>query len=298
MGYFKRTPSLNQPYHGKKIVISTMHLKNTVIGSSLKRNLGASHMVPIGLNTDVLGTFTGEIERSELVLATAIAKARLGMVKSGVRYGIASEGSYGPHPDIPFLYAGFELMVLVDDLREIVIAESLIDEEPKYFNTSITPDDGAEDDLEAFLLMAGFPDHALIVRPNCWDKTAGGLAKGLRDRASLHDAIRLAASLSQDGKAFVQNDMRAHMNPTRMQKIAHLADALCARIKQECPACGMPGFGKIKQVRGLPCRDCDTPTELPKGTLLGCVSCDHTGFEPREDMMSHTTAQFCPSCNP
>ena len=289
-----RTPTLNQPYHGKKIVIATMHLKDTVIGTSLQRNLGARHMVPIGLNTDVLGTFTGEIERSEMVLATAIAKARLGMVKSGIRYGIASEGSYGPHPEIPLLSAGFELMVLVDDLREIVIVESLIDEVPKYFNTSVTPGE----EMDGFLDLTGFPDHALIVRPNCWDKTADGLAKGVRNLAELKAAIELAAKLSPDGKAFVQNDMRAHMNPTRMQKIGELADALCARVKQECPACAMPGFGKMKQLKGLPCRECDTPTALPKGTLLGCVSCNHTGFEPREDMMSHTSAQFCPSCNP
>lgn len=294
MVHLMRSGVANAPYSGKKIVVSTMHMKETVIGDSLERNLNATHMVPAGLNTDALGTFTGEIERSGLVLATAVAKARLGMVKAGIRYGIASEGSYGLHPTIPMLYAGFELMVLVDDLREIIIVESLIDEEPRYFNISVSPGEN----IESFLDMAGFPDHALIIRPNCWGKFTDGLAKGVRNRNELDAAIGLAATLSPDGKAFIQNDMRAHMNPTRMQRIERLADTLCKRIKTECPECGMPGFGAVSQVKGLPCQHCGQPTSLALGHRHGCVSCSFEQFNAAH--LSHAQADpaLCEHCNP
>ncbi len=49
------------------------------------------------------------------MLETAVAKARLGMRQLGLPHGIASEGSFGPHPLVPFLAASTELIVLVDD---------------------------------------------------------------------------------------------------------------------------------------------------------------------------------------
>lgn len=290
-----RAPIWGNVYRDEKIVISTMHQKDRVIGESLKRTLNARPVVPVGIDTDALGTFTGEVERKDTVLATAIAKARLGMAKTGIRFGLANEGSFGPHPSIPLLAAGIEVMVLVDDLREIVVSESLIDDVPRFHNTAVTP----KDDLADFLKQAGFPNHGLVVCPDVQQKPSDeGWTKGITDATALRLAIQKAAGLSENGRALIQNDMRAHMNPTRMQSIKRLADTLCQRIKTACPKCTMPGFGKQGMQKGLPCHECGTPTDLARGFIYGCVSCDHTCFKPRDDKLASASPQFCLCCNP
>lgn len=51
------------PYMGKKAVLSTMHGKQQAIVQPFKKFLNISIQVPNKINTDVLGTFSGEIER-------------------------------------------------------------------------------------------------------------------------------------------------------------------------------------------------------------------------------------------
>ena len=78
----------------------------------------------VNLDTDQLGTFSGEIERIAPPLETAIQKARLGMKETGLLLGIASEGSVGPDPIVPFIHSNTEHLVLVDDEIGIVISET------------------------------------------------------------------------------------------------------------------------------------------------------------------------------
>jgi hypothetical protein len=103
------------PYAGRRIALATMHGKDSAIAPPLRLRVGADLVVPVGLDTDALGTFTGEIERKGTMREVAIAKARLGMVATGLQLGLASEGSYGPHSSVPFMAAGVELLALVDD---------------------------------------------------------------------------------------------------------------------------------------------------------------------------------------
>jgi hypothetical protein len=79
-----------------------------------------------GVDTDALGTFSGETPRRGTMLETAIAKARLGIERARLPFGIASEGSFGPHPLFPIIPAGFELLALVDDERGTTVHESLV----------------------------------------------------------------------------------------------------------------------------------------------------------------------------
>ena len=51
------------PYIGKKAVLSTMHGKQQAIVSPFKKFLNVTVQVPNKINTDLLGTFSGEIER-------------------------------------------------------------------------------------------------------------------------------------------------------------------------------------------------------------------------------------------
>ncbi len=281
------------PYAGRTAVLATMHRKESVIAPALRATPGLIVEPVPGLDTDRFGTFSGEIARNGTMLEVAVRKARLGMNAGGAALGLATEGSFGPHPMIPFLPAGMELMVFVDDERGIVVTESLIAETTNFAHMVVRSDEMPTE----FLQRIGFPDHGLIVRPNDGEETEG-LAKGVIDHDGLTRAIMAAAAVSRDGQARLETDMRAHFNPTRMNSLAVLAERLGRRLARRCPACGMPGFGRTGDHPGLPCEACGDPTDLVAAEIFGCPACDFTEDRPRADGLVRSPAQYCPTCNP
>lgn len=282
-----------RPYAGRHAVLATMHRKEEAIAPAMLSSLGLIIATTAGIDTDQLGTFSGEIPRDGTMIEVAVRKARLGMSAAGVSLGLASEGSFGPHPSIPFLHAGMEILVFVDDERGIVVHEGLLVEATNLEHYTVFPGDA----LEPFLGRIGFPAHGLIVRPNEGDSTVA-LAKGIVELDHLTRAIVEAAAVSPDGRARLETDMRAHLNPTRMKSLATLADRLARRLAALCPGCGAPGFGRIGTRGGLLCETCGTPTEMIVSEVFGCPVCDHTEERPRFDGIEHAPAQNCPECNP
>lgn len=281
------------PYEGRRSVLATMHGKEAAIAPPLRERLGLTVDVAEGIDTDTLGTFTGEIARAGTVEEAAIAKARLGMTASGTSLGIASEGSYGPHPQIPFVGAGFELIVLVDDERGIVVREHLVDEAPAYNHVVAT----SACELDEFLRFIDLPAHALIVKPNSASGADTAL-KGLRSREELVRALRDCVERSEDNRAFVQTDMRAHMNPTRMAAIGRLAERFAERLACLCPACRSPGYGIVAVEKGLPCAWCGGPSLMVRYQVFGCVICDNQEKRARPDGLTQADPGQCAYCNP
>jgi hypothetical protein len=103
-----------------------MHRKEEAITPPFQTILGVDVAAVPGLDTDELGTFSGEIARVGTMGEVAIRKARLGMSAARIPLGLASEGTFGPHPIIPFLNGGMELLMFVDDERCITVSESLV----------------------------------------------------------------------------------------------------------------------------------------------------------------------------
>ncbi len=270
-----------------------MHDKDQAIAPPFREILGVEVIVPPDLDTDTLGTFSGEVARRGTMGEVAEAKARLGMSSAGLGAGLASEGSFGPHPASPFVSAGMELLVFVDDDLGLRISESLVDTSPCFDQLVVANDDKLAD----FLERVAFPEHALIVVPN-EGVPAGGISKGIRDRDALSDAIARARSASSDDRARVETDMRAHMNPTRMATLRRLAEQLARRLAADCPACGAPGFGTVDVETGLPCEWCGMPTELVRHEIMGCARCNHREQRPRPDGLTHSDPGYCPRCNP
>lgn len=296
-------------YRGVRMTLGTMHAKERALAKPIARWLGAELIVPVGLDTDAYGTFTGEITRAGTMLEAARAKARLGMAHSGLRFGLASEGSYGPHPHILFIAGGREIVLFIDDERGIEVRESLVVTRTNYDSMTLAPGD----DPETALHRIKFPSHAVTVRPNqLADKpeplpqfpshatTHSGsiLFKGLRDLIGVHRAIETCAAASTDGKALIVPDMRAHLNPTRMAMIRVAATKLAKRIACLCPACKTPGFGIVDVARGLPCADCGAPTGLLIAEIHRCAGCGLETRKPirRED--ERASAGQCEYCNP
>jgi len=275
-------------------VLATMHGKQQAIAPALREQPGLEVTLPEGLDTDRLGTFSGEVERQGNMLDTAIAKARMGMELTGLKLGIASEGSFGPHPQVPFMAAGVELLVLVDDELGLVITEQQVFADTNYAHAT----GRSATDLSAFAETAGFPDHALIVRPNQPADGCGLIHKGIRRHDELEKAVSGCAAASADGLALVQTDMRAHVNPGRMTAIAILASRFASRIATLCPACTSPGYGPSDSISGLPCEWCGEPSTLVRWIIHRCPACRHEARLPRPDGLLKSDPMHCLSCNP
>jgi hypothetical protein len=278
---------------GVAAVLATNHGKARAIGPALLATADLSVVPADDIDTDRLGTFTGEVERPGDILQTAVAKARLGMAATGSRLGLASEGSFGPHPAVPFMPAGLEVLVLVDDEAGVVIGEERLEEDTNFAHVRVRPGD----DPSSWLDHVRFPSHAVIVRPNAGDPRRA-MAKGLTDAREVERAIRAAARESLDGRARLETDMRAHLNPTRMRSIASLARALGVRLATPCPACRAPGFGRAGVVTGLPCRWCGLPTDLVLRERWSCEQCRHAEERPRPDGIDGADPAHCGACNP
>ncbi|MBM3504468.1 MAG: hypothetical protein FJX65_11400 [Alphaproteobacteria bacterium] len=65
-----------QRYRQRRAVLATMHGKERVFARPLRVALGLELVVPEGLDTDRLGTFSGEVERVGSPWEVAIRKAR------------------------------------------------------------------------------------------------------------------------------------------------------------------------------------------------------------------------------
>jgi len=284
---------IGHPYRGRQAVLATAHGKEFAIAPVMKDRLGIDIVVPQGLDTDSLGTFSGEIARTDSMEVTLERKARLGLAATQLGLGIASEGSYGPHPHIPFLAAGLEQMVLIDSQSGYRIQESLVDDRPVYESAELS----APEELEPILSRCRFPEHAVIIQP-LGTASHSRIFKGIRSRPELEAALTACLNASPVRRAQIQSDMRAHMNPTRMATIARLAERLADRLLALCSACNAPGFGRIGVVRGLPCSGCGWPTEFVREEKFGCHACSATEIRPRSDGLVATDPRNCPNCNP
>ncbi len=272
-----------ESYRGRRAALATRHGKEQVITPEMMAHAGLGLVVPSGLDTDQLGTFTGEIPRLAPMRETARRKAIMGMDATGLPLGIASEGSFGPHPSIPFLAAARELLIFIDAERGLEIVEEQLSPETNFAAIDLA----ADADLDGFLHRIGFPLHAVILRSDA------GLVKAIASRSQLDEALRQA-----QGAMRLETDMRAHLNPTRMGEIGKLAERLARRIATPCPACAAPGFGVVRAGRGLPCAECGTPTDLIRILINGCSLCGYELEQPRPDGQTSAAPSHCPECNP
>lgn len=270
-------------YHGLTAALATRHGKERAIAAPFAALTGLTITVPQGIDTDALGTFTGETLRPASMRDTLRMKARLGMTAAGLPIGIASEGSFGPHPIIPFVAGGLEMLVFIDDSRGIEVVEEAASDATNFAALEMAP--GA--DVDGFLSRIGFPDHAVVLRDG------SEVTKGIATRADLDHLLKTSGV-----GARLETDMRAHLNPTRMAEIGKLAQRLARRIATPCPVCSTPGFGIVRRETGLRCEECGAPTALVRSIVRGCAACRHEEHSPRTDGLAAASPAHCPECNP
>lgn len=243
-----------------------------------------------GFDTDTLGTFARDIPRAGTQLEAARRKARIGMELSGLPLGLASEGAFGPDPMAGLFPWNVELLVFIDDERGIEVT-GMAQQATRFAH--LLTDDWAQ--AVQFARQAGFPEHHLVVRPQGQDDPR--IEKGLAGWTALEAAFNQARGEAESGRVFLENDLRAHAHPTRMDVIRLAAVDLAAKLNSLCPACGAPGFQVRERLSGLPCADCGAPTREIRADIHGCLKCAHRETRARAGV-EHADPGRCDYCNP
>jgi hypothetical protein len=278
------------PYQGRQIVLTTKHGKLDLIAPILAAELGLEAVLHEA-DTDLLGTFSGEVERTLTASQAAITKARIGTTNLGLSLGIASEGTIGPDRLLPFLRSDTEYIALVDLDLGIELVEEFRSLE--IIAGEMVTEPGL--DISEFLERVDFPNHRLIASPNIGERSKS--LKGLSDRKDLETAVNQVAKESKDGKVLLQSDLRAHCSPSRQENIRQAVRILAQRLKSLCPSCKCPGWGKVGYEKGLDCSACGEYVEKAfRAEVLGCAKCSHR--EVKDSGESKADPSICDGCNP
>lgn len=283
---------IGHPYANARIGLATIHAKELAVVPPFRRVLGAEVVVAPAVDTDTLGTFSGEIPRPDALIETCVLKAELAFHTLDVDCAIASEGSYGPIDRVPLIASGVEIMAFVDRKRGLKLVETL---GTHRTNWRLWRFKAGDPNVPRAVAAMGFPSFGVFV-------IAGSDAsRPIKDLSTLDDvvaAVDREARRSDDGFAIVIADMRAHRNPARMRVLRALSWKLAKRLQQLCPKCGTPGFGAITSQRGLPCENCGRPTHWIDFQIDGCSVCGHAKARPRRDGRQTAPRLSCSSCRP
>jgi hypothetical protein len=274
----------------RRAVLATMHQKERAIAPILEPALGMQIVVPQGFNTDEFGTFTRDVKRKGDQREAARQKAIAAMNWMGADLAIASEGSFVPHPALPILPCNRELVILIDRANGLEIVGEVVSTETNFASRSVR----RFEEAEAFALKVGFPDHGLIARAN---PNSTQLIKDITTLEKLKESIDKLLEPTLE-TIYLETDMRAMHNPTRMRIIAQATQDLLQKINHSCPRCATPGFEVVEQKRGLPCNFCQSPTML---VLSHCYQCQKCGFVEEifyPQGVQSADPTHCPSCNP
>ncbi len=277
-------------FKGRKIIIATKHQKEKVIAPILEKELGVICVTTTNLNTDLFGTFTGEIKRENDPVTAAREKCLLAMKLYNCDLAIANEGSFGPHPSTFFIPADDEIVLLIDKRNNLEILERELSTDTNFNGQEIK----SFKELMEFADRVKFPSHGIIIRKAKDDNTE--IVKGINRFNDLKDTFdRFQLNY---GSVFAETDMRAMFNPSRMKVIESATRKLVKKIFSTCPKCGTPGFGVTEVKQGLPCSLCGLPTNSTLAYIYTCLKC---GYEKKEMYPNNKTTEdptYCNFCNP
>lgn len=267
-----------------------MHHKEQVMAPILEKGLGVICITPKDLDTDSFGTFSGETARVSDALTVARQKCLAAIVATDCDLAVASEGSFGPHPSAYFATADDELVVLLDRENQLEIIGRSVSFKTNFSGSSIT----TEQELLDFAAQATFPSHGLILRPSQY--STEDMVKGIVSPDVLLEQFHyLKAKYST---VFVETDMRALYNPTRMEIISMATKQLVQNVQSLCPECQTPGFTITDVKTGLPCSWCGSATSSVLSHIYSCKKC---GFAKEQLYPNHKKTEdpgFCNYCNP
>lgn len=276
-------------YRDRDLVIATKHRKEEALSDLLIQGLGVHCVVPKDFDTDVLGAFSGEVERELKPLECARAKCHLAMQKTGIALAVASEGSFGMHPKLPWIASDEEILLFTDAENQIEVAARLLSTDTNYAQAAID----TRQELHEFARNHLFPAHGLILKPAA--DIFEPIYKGIQSKDELDTAFKQIKKTADS--IWVETDMRANFNPTRMKVIRDCGKKLIESINSQCPGCGAPGFVVRDKRAGLPCSSCGMPTRTPREVMYQCSVCKHEEWKANPEKETESP-QYCQFCNP
>lgn len=277
-------------FQGRKSLLTTKHRKEKVIGPLVYVQLGLEVETNHQFDTDLLGTFSGEVERKKSAHETVLEKCKAGLINGDYDLGMASEGSFGPHPSIPFVPCNEELVCLIDLKNNWNLVGKSLSFETNFHGEWIN--NIAE--LEEFATRVLFPSHAIILRTK--KNEVIDVVKGIQNKSNLINHFKRLKQTN--GKVWAESDMRAHLNPTRMKNIALATQNLIDKINSLCPSCQTPGFSVKSIQKGLPCELCQWPSESAISHLYECQACGHSHTLLFPNGQKFIDPMYCQLCNP
>jgi hypothetical protein len=277
-------------YFNKTASLLTKHGKELVLNEILNPKTGLEIKHTDAYDTDLLGTFTLDKPRYGSQLDAARKKAQIGMELVGTKLGIASEGTFAADPYTGMLSWNNELVILIDQELQLEITgfHSAPAQNAHAYVSSW-------DELEKFANTALFPSHLLVIKPT--DEHHPQSIKNIGNLKQLKESFDWASAHSLKGVVYVENDLRAFANPTRMENIRQAAIDLANKMHSLCPACKAPGYW-IKDIqRGLPCNSCGMPTNQEIAKIWGCSKCEYQNIEGMK-VLQFANPSLCQHCNP
>lgn len=277
-------------FENRTIVIATKHEKEKVIAPLLNHELKLNSFLPKDFDTDVFGTFSGEIERINNPIETARAKCLKALEISGHDLAISNEGSFNIHPTLLFAHADFETILILDKKNNFEFIHNEISTNTNFNGSEIK----SYHDLTDFAEKAKFPSHALILRKH--KHTNEEIYKGIHTIEELKDKFYYL--LNKFGSVYAETDMRAMHNPTRMEVIKVALEKLILKIKTPCPNCEAPGFCATEYRAGLPCINCGAPTKSSLLQIYTCHLCEFKQEKKYPHGKQFEDPMYCDFCNP
>lgn len=272
------------------MIIATKHGKEKVFAPLLEKQLKVKCIIPKNFDTDLFGTFTGEIERTLDPISTLRKKCLSAMHLCNCDMGVASEGSFGPHPTLGFVNADEELIIFIDDKNKIEVLARELSLKTNFDGQDVF----SELELIEFAIRTKFPSHGLILKA----KHNNGL-EIFKDFKNLKELKLTFNNLIKNGFTIsIETDMRAMNNPTRMKVIQIATKKLINKLKTHCPNCDTIGFEIVEAISGLPCQLCAMPTRSTLKHIYACKKCDFKKEKKYPYKKLTEDPMYCDFCNP
>jgi hypothetical protein len=281
-------------FAGRVAILASMHKKEQVIAPLVEVQLGVKLQLLPNFNTDQFGTFSRERARVGSQLEAARAKANAALALTDATLAIASEGSFGPYPGLPYAACNRELVLFLDTSQNLEIVGEALSLETNFRHQQVT---NVQEAL-TFANQVNFPAHGLVVLTHPEQPGSAPIFKGITTESALEQAVITALQQSPNGRVQVETDMRALYNPMRMRVIKAAAENLLSRLTQHCPNCGCPGFGIHHTLPGLPCQLCQMPTQLMLAAVYQCQRCQYQHRHDFPEGITLADPTYCDFCNP
>lgn len=277
----------SQDYRDCAVALLTKHGKADVIAPALS-GLGLTVVATGDFDTDSLGTFSGEVERTLSPLECARTKAKLACKFTGLPLGLGSEGSFGGGPMPGLLNWDSELLVLHHAAKNFDIVAYAAGP------VGLAPFDLLSLQALRDKLRDQDPRQAWIMRSELQ------VIKGLYGEADIVRNLRMLSLVDDKGRLGrrlrIEPDLRAMHCPQRRKYILQAAQQLADRLQTCCPTCDAPDFWTDEIQPGLPCADCGAPTRLPLALIRHCRVCHHKISEASRELLAEPGK--CDLCNP